>query len=360
MQTDSRQLLRNFRPSRIFLPVLLGLGAATFLLLRSFNPEAFQKIDWTWNSTLWILAAFLMMVIRDWAYMVRIRALTDYELNWRNAFNVIMLWEFASALAPGMIGGGFIFAIFILNREKINMGKSITAVMVTSFQDGVFLAVMAPLVYFTVGKERLFTTLTETNVIKLSDGFFYTFWTVYFIILAYKVFVAYALFINPRFIKHLLLRLFSFPILRRWKHSALETGNQLVIASKGLNNKNRQFWLYSFFGTFASWTARYSIVNCLILAFSQASIDNYVVFARQIIMGIIILFSPTPGGSGLAEFMFTDFLGEFIPAGLAATLGLLWRLISYYPYLFIGAVLLPRWIRKRFSRAEAANVQEVL
>ena len=95
MQTDSRQLLRNFRPSRIFLPVLLGLGAATFLLLRSFKPEAFQKIDWTWNSTLWILAAFLMMIIRDWAYMVRIRALTDYELKWRNAFNVIMLWEFA-------------------------------------------------------------------------------------------------------------------------------------------------------------------------------------------------------------------------------------------------------------------------
>jgi uncharacterized protein (TIRG00374 family) len=360
MQPDSRQLLRTFRPSRILLPVLLGLGAATFLLLRSFDPVAFQKITWTWKSTFWIAMAFVMMVIRDWAYMVRIRALTDNELNWRNAFNVIMLWEFASALAPGMIGGGFIFAIFILNREKINMGKSITAVMVSSFQDGVFLAIMAPFVYFTIGKERLFSSLTDAALVPLSKGFYYTFWAVYFIILAYKVFVAYALFINPRFIKYILLRLFSFPILRRWKHSALETGNQLVIASKGLKNKQRKFWVNSFFGTFASWTARYTIVNCLILAFHQTSIDNFVVFARQVVMGIIILLSPTPGGSGLAEFMFSDFLSEFIPYGLSATLGLLWRLISYYPYLFIGAILLPRWIRRRFSRAEAAKVQDIL
>jgi len=51
---------------------------------------------------------------------IRIRALTDQELSWRQSFNVIMLWEFASALAPGMLGGGFVFAIFILNRERIN------------------------------------------------------------------------------------------------------------------------------------------------------------------------------------------------------------------------------------------------
>ena len=361
MQPDSRQLLQTFRPSRILLPVLIGLGVATFLLIKEFDPVAFHKISWSWNSTFWIMMAFVMMVVRDWAYMVRIRALTDYELNWRSAFNVIMLWEFASALAPGMIGGGFIFAIFILNREKVNMGKSITAVMVSSFQDGVFLAIMAPLVYFTVGKDLLFSTINsgDGTTATISKGFLYTFWAVYFIILAYKIFVAYALFINPRFIKRLLIRLFSVSFLKRWRTSALETGNQLIIASNGLKDKNRKFWFNSFFGTFASWTARYSIVNCLILAFQPSVVDNFIIFARQVVMGIIILFSPTPGGSGLAEVMFNDFLGEFIPSGLVNTLGLLWRLISYYPYLFIGAILLPRWIKKRFSRAEAAKVQDI-
>ncbi len=355
MQTDARKILQTFRPTRILLPVVLGLGAATFLLLRNFDKQAFESIHWTSNSTFWLCMAFLMMIVRDGAYIVRIRALTDNDLTWQRSFIVIMLWEFASALAPGMVGGGFIFAIFILNREHINMGKSITAVLLSSFQDGVFLAIMAPLVYFIAGKERLFSTIDTNNLspVTFGSGFFYSFWIVYFIILAYKIFVAYALFFNPRFVKWLLLKLFSLPILRRWKPGALETGNQLVIASKHLKNKDRRFWIHSFGGTFVSWTARYTIVNCLILAFHNVSVDNFLIYARQVVMGIIILFSPTPGGSGLAEFMFNDFLGEFIPKGLAASLGLMWRLVSYYPYLFIGAIILPRWVKKHFKKAEA-------
>jgi uncharacterized protein (TIRG00374 family) len=352
MQIDSRQILKTFRPGRIIWPIVIGLGAASYLLIRNFNPEAFRNIDWTWSSFLWITMALMMMVVRDGAYMIRIRALTDQELSWRQSFNVIMLWEFASALAPGMLGGGFVFAIFILNREKINMGRSITAIMLSSFQDGVFLAIMAPLVYFTIGHDRLFSTIDMENMspVKFGEGFFYSFWAIYFIIVAYKVFVAYALFINPRFIKGLLIKMFSLPFLRRWKRNALETGNQLIIASNGLKNKNSKFWFNSFAGTFLSWTARYSIVNCLILAFHNVPVENFLIFARQVIMGIIILFSPTPGGSGIAEFMFSDFLGEFIPHGLSATLGLLWRLVSYYPYLFIGAIILPKWIRGHYRK----------
>ena len=59
-----------------------------------------------------------------------------------------------------------------------------------------------------------------------------------------------------------------------------------------------------------------------------------------------MLISPTPGSTGVAEIAFSGFLKDFIPYGLAAALAFLWRLISYYPYLFIGAIILPRWIRR--------------
>ncbi len=353
MQTDDGEILKNLRAGKIVLPVLLGLSVAMYLLLRNFDIQAYRQIEWSWHSTFWIGMALLMMVVRDYAYMVRIRVLTDRFLTWRNAFNVIMLWEFSSAVAPAILGGGFIFAIFIINREKVNMGKSITAVMFTSFLDGIFLAVMAPLVYFIVGKENLFSSIDPSSLQQMAfgKGFYYSFWAIYFLILAYKLFVAYALFINPRFIKWLLIKIFSLPLLKKWKQNALTTGNQLVIASAGLQKQNARYWMLSLVATFASWTARYSIVNCIILAFNNDGINNLIIYGRQVIMGIIMLGSPTPGGSGVAEFMFSDFLGEFIPLGLAASLGLLWRLISYYPYLFVGAIILPRWIRKRILHA---------
>jgi len=345
MHLDGKEVLKHFSPKRILWPVLIGLLVTAWLFFKDFDPAVFEAITWTTSSTFWILMAIVSVVIRDWAYMVRIRILTENYLDWKRSFVVIMLWEFSSALAPGMMGGGFIFAIFILNREGINMGRSITAIMNSSFLDGIFLAVMAPLVYFTASKSALFSGIHLEG--SLGNSIFYTFWTVYFLILAYKLFVAYALFVNPEFVKRLLLGLFSVPLLRRWKTGAVETGDQLVIASNGLKGKSWRYWAWSIGATFASWSARYSIVNCILHAFPTGkAVDDYVVYGKQVIMGIIILLSPTPGGSGLAEFMFTDFLGEFIAKGLAPSLSILWRMLSYYPYLFIGAILLPRWIRK--------------
>ena len=140
-------------------------------------------------------------------------------------------------------------------------------------------------------------------------------------------------------------------MLKHWRRSAAETGDQLIIASKGLKGKNLKYWSLSLIATFASWTARYSIVNFLIHAFhGNKQLHDWAIYGKQVIMGILILVSPTPGGSGVAEYIFKDFLGEYIPQGLAPSLGLLWRLMSYYPYLFIGAIILPKWIRSHFKK----------
>lgn len=346
MPNSQRDLLKHFSTGRILLPVLIGLAVTAWLIYREFDAKVFSAISWTTSSTLWIGLAVISVVVRDAAYMVRIRELTDNHLNWYRAFIVIMLWEFSSALAPGMIGGGFLFAIFILNREGVNMGKSITAILNSSFLDGVFLVVMAPLVYWTAGKSALFSGIHINS--GAGSSIFYTFWVVYFLILAYKLFVAYALFINPYVTRNILLGLFSIPLLRRWQENAKSTGEQLIIASEGLRNQSKRYWIITLTATFASWTARYSIVNCIIHAFDGGGhtfIDDYVVYGKQVIMGIIILLSPTPGGSGLAELIFTDFLGGYIATGLAPTLSVLWRLISYYPYILVGVIILPRWLR---------------
>lgn len=346
MQTDESNVLKQFNTGKFLLPVAIGLAVAGFMIWRNFDSAAFEKINWTWSSTSWILLALFSVVVRDVAYMIRIRVLTDYDLTWYRSFLVIMLWECSSALAPGIIGGGFFFAIFILSREGVNTGRSISVITFSSFLDGIFLAVMAPLVYWIAGKNELFSGIQLSS--NVGSGIFYSFWTIYFIILAYKLFVAYALFVNPYFVKRTLSIIFSLPVLKRFRRGVIETGNQLIIASEGLKNKNFNYWFLSLIATFASWTARYSIVNCIIHAFQgDTPLKDFVVYGKQVVMGILVLVSPTPGGSGVAEFIFNDFLGEFIQPGLAPSLAFLWRLISYYPYIIAGAIILPRWVRQR-------------
>ncbi len=347
-EQEARKFLRSFSTGKVLLPVVIGLGITALLVWRSSSGQALADVTWSWYSTWWMFLAFLSLVVRDWMYMLRIRHLSDRQLNWWRTFVVIMLWEFASAIAPGIIGGGFFFAIFILTREGINAGKSITVITFTSFLDGIFIALMAPLVYVMVGRSALFSGMETAAGGWWGTGFFLTFWVVYGIILAYKLFVAYALFVNPAFVKRALVGIFSIKGLRRWRRSMVTTGDQLITAAAGLRERGWDYWWPALLTTFGSWTARYSIVNCIVHAFTQGAgfHNDLTIYAKQVIMGIIVLLMPTPGGSGIAEFIFTDFLGMYIAPGLAPTLAFLWRLISYYPYIAIGLILLPRWVRR--------------
>lgn len=327
------------------------------MLYNSFTPGAFDGVQFTMQSVLWMIMAFLMVVVRDVAYMVRIRVLTDKLLNWRKSFQVIMIWEFASAVIPPSLGGGFAVAIYVLNKEKIELGKSIAVILFSSLLDGIFLGVMAPVAYFLAGGESLFLNLN----IKVPDflsflinekSIAFTFWLVYFALLFYKLVVAFALFVDAKAVKKLLVAIFRLPILKRFAMAAQTTGDEMIIASAELKGKKLSYWFNAILSTFVSWSARFLIINFIIAAFSPAYINHLVMYSKQIIIGVINIISPTPGGSGLAEIMFSQFFKAELQENLtlASALALLWRLISYYPYIFAGVIILPRWLKRVYAQ----------
>jgi hypothetical protein len=76
--------------------------------------------------------------------------------------------------------------------------------------------------------------------------------------------------------------------------------------------------------------------------------DHLLILGKQLVLWLLMRVSPTPGGSGIAEYAFGELMVTFSQSALLlAALAILWRLISYFPYLFIGAVLLPRWLRNK-------------
>jgi len=350
----TNKILNILKPSRIIFPILIGLGVAAYLLAKDFDKQAFLSIHWTWHAGLWIIMAMVMMAVRDLAYMYRIRVLTDSHLTWRKSFDVIMLWEFVSSITPTVVGGSAA-AIFIINKEGINIGKSTAIVMTTSLLDELFFILMVPLMYLLVGGVALFSLESGFSVEEFTfgKGLFYFFVSGYVLILIYSLIILYALFANPRVIKWIFIKLFSFPFLRKWRLDASKAGDDLIIASKEIKGKSKTFWFKVSIATFFSWTARYWVVNCLLLiplAFGLSLQEHFLIYARQLVMWVIMLISPTPGSSGLAEFVFSGFLGAFIPSGLSASMALLWRLISYYPYLFIGVVILPGWLKRVYAK----------
>ena len=179
--------------------------------------------------------------------------------------------------------------------------------------------------------------------------------------LLYLIVLSYGLFLNPRGIKWLLLWVFKLPILRRWRQGANEAGSEIVASSRELRKKPFGFWLKAFTATAFSWTARYWVVNALFLVFFIIP-DHFLLFARQLVAWIMMLIFPTPGGSGGSEWVFSHFFRDFIPVAaqykeaFSLVLAFLWRLISYYPYLLIGAIIFPRWIRMKYGSGSTDKI----
>jgi hypothetical protein len=351
MARKSNPIRQLLSPGKIFIPIGIGLAIVAYFLFRDFNAqrEALSMIHWTWSSTLWFGVALLMVALRDVGYMIRIRILTDKQLNWRQAFDVIMLWEFASSVTPSIVGGSSI-AIFIVNREKIPLGRSTAVVMITAFLDELFYVLMVPLLLIIVGWSELFPVALQKEFFGVTLGAREIFVAGYLFILMLITLIWLGIFRYPKTAKRLLITIFSLRFLKRWRKGAVETGNDLIITSAELREKPFVFWVKAFVATFLSWTARFWVVNFLILSFTLVDIsllDHFMIYARQLVMWVILLISPTPGGSGVAEVAFSGFLQQFIsPVGLAISIGVIWRIISYYPYLLMGAIILPRWIQR--------------
>lgn len=301
--------------------------------------DVLGSLSWGSSTVLFLILAALMMSMRDVGYVFRIRTLTDNELSWRSAINTIMVWEFASSLTPGVVGGAGV-AMFILNKEKIPLGRSTAIVFATAMLDNLYYLLAIPVLYVFVG-DAFFPNGHHL------ENLHYLFYGAYGIVFFVFLVLVTSLFIYPQLVKRLFNVIFSLPILSRWKKKAVSTGDDLILASKELRQKSFWFWLKAFLFTAFSWTSRFMVANFIIQAFYGVSLIKHVtVFARELGMWLFMLVSPTPGGSGVAEYSFSLFLDDMIPFGVIGVLAVIWRFISYYPYLFIGSIVFPRWIRK--------------
>lgn len=355
---DYKGHMSKIKVSNMIYPILIGLGVVGYMLYREFDPDVFSVLHFTWKSVLWIFIAFLFMFGRDIGYIIRIRILSDNKLTWMQAFRVIMLWEFTSAITPSAIGGTS-FAIIYVHKEGISVGKSSAIVLLTSFFDELYFIVMFPLVTLLVGKSVLFDVSAAVGDM-FAMGLLGIALTGYFLKLIYTLFVSYGLFINPKGLKWILLKVFRIRFLRKWYRSAVKTGDDIIASSKEIKTKKLGFWVKAVSASFLSWSSRYLVVNAILLGFFVFG-DHLLLFARQLVMWIMMLIMPTPGGSGFSEFLFKEYLSDFIPVdvslqfGVAALLALLWRLITYYPYLIIGAVIFPRWLKRNFGAEARAS-----
>ncbi len=347
---------RSYLWLKVATPILIGLGVVLWLFHHEFHASTWDLIHFTPHVIISIFVAWLFMLGRDFGLTWRFRALTDHDLTWKQALKVDMLCEFTSCVTPSAVGGSALGMIY-LNREGIDLGRATTLMMTTLFLDELFFVLAVPIVVAIIPYDQLFHFSAGHQAFGM--GLKAVFWTVYGILFLWTLTLFMGIILKPLWVKKTLTKLFHWRLLRRWEPDVVNMADNMIATSAQLRKKPIRWWLETFGGTALSWSSRFLMVNALFWGFVHGA-DQLVVFGRQFVVWVVLMVSPTPGGSGVSGWLFTEYYGDMIAGaggtGVALIIALFWRLLSYYVYLIIGICLLPGFFSRPQSPEEAREM----
>lgn len=330
---------------KAILPVIIGIGVVIWLFKDEFSSDILNHISLNTQSIFALIFVWIFVFGRDFGLAWRFRILTNSDLTWLQSTKVTMLCEFTSAITPSSVGGSALSMIF-LNREGINMGRATTLTMTTLFLDELFFVISCPIVVALVPYSDLFGFGNDsfTSGLKLS------FWLIYIGITIWTIILFIGIIIKPILVKKLLTKLFSLKILKRWYANIDHLTDTMLETSTIIKQQSINWWIKASLATMISWLSRYLVVNVIFWGFAPYA-DQIIVLSRQFIVWAILMVSPTPGGSGLSEWLFSSYYGDLINSpekeSIILLIALTWRIISYYIYLIIGIFILPSFFKKK-------------
>lgn len=350
IQQGDERVLNAIKSSRIILPIFLGLLVVAYLIWRQVDLEALESIQWNQKTTFWLGLAVLCYILRHAFYSWRLRILSDKEFSWSKSAELITIWEFSSAVSPTSIGGSAV-ALFLLAQEKLSSAKTVSVVLYSMVLDTLFFLVTIPLLIFVFGAQVLRPEAVTFADLGIYGGAVIL---VLALMLIYGGLFAYGLFVKPQAIQRILFYLSRRKWLRRFEKDLRKTGQDIVMTSEELSQKNFVYHIKAITATAGAWSLKFFAINLIITALvvniPTELWSQFLRYGRAETMYSITQFIPTPGGAGAAEYIFGGFFSDFVPLNIAIVVALTWRLITYYPYLIAGTIVVPNWLRKVLNR----------
>ena len=231
MKINTKDALRDVHPSKVILPVLIGIAVAAYIFFREGEIESLSVIQPTWTVVFFLMVAILLVCFRILGYMIRLRILSEGKLSYFKILRIVLLWEFASAVTPSAVGGTSV-ALLFLYKEGLPIGKGAAVVLGTLFLDELYFVLVFPIVAMLIGFDNLFALSKVDAGSFLDNKYFYFAIAGYGVKVCIVLLVGYGLFFNPQALKRFILLIFSIPGLRRWKEKAAESGKPAEVQAK--------------------------------------------------------------------------------------------------------------------------------
>lgn len=326
----------------VFLLIFISFGVLYFTLKDNFN----EVIDNIITINLWWFLLALLLMFGYWLF--RSIAYKDIIDNFdpkysiKRAFGLTMLTQFFNGVTP-FASGGQPFIVYTLKKDGIDASKGTNVVVqdFIAYQIALILIGTIAVVY-----NYYFHIFNEVVLLKeiVTLGYIIN------VVVVISLFVlSFAKNMNKFFIK-LIIKLLSRGKLIKYKENTLQKWDDRINSFHDgalLLFKDKWFFLRLISYNILALLSHYLIPLALLYGMGDYTslLGHESIFTSAYIF-LVASFIPIPGSTGGLEFAFIAFFSNFISGSVVGSVMLLWRFVTYYLGVLIGAIVFNIWKRR--------------
>ncbi len=289
-------------------------------------------------NKLWFLVAFIMMFMY-WLIkaLVRKKLVSKFNKNYKfiDSFKLSLELNFFNGVTP-FATGGEPYEVYSLTKHGIK-GTDSTNIMIQNFITyQISLVLLGMIAIITNQFVHIFPSGFLTYLITI--GF-----TINFLVIVFLFVITFGKKIDKFIMKIIVFILSKFKIVKNKENTLEKFHNYLEEFHEGATIllKDKKTFIKMIMLQFLSLSIFYLIPLILLYGMGDySSLNGYKSIIISAYVMLIGSFVPIPGGTGGLEYGFIAFYGNFIKGSKLNAIMLLWRFITYYFGIMLGAIVL--------------------
>lgn len=315
--------------------LIIITGCVLYLSLKDNFTNIIHEIL-TLNPIWFILAVFLVVCYWLFKAIEVHKVIRNFkpDYTFKQTLRLMLSTQFFNAITP-FASGGQPFQIYMLNKSGIKLTDS-TNIIIQNF-----IVYQIPLVF--LGIVALIANYfghfyQETGLLKylVTLGFI-----INTLVIVGLFVIAFAKKTNKRIMHFIMKLLGKIHILKNKEQKEQQFEEYINNFHEGAKIlfRNRKQFISSIFYNLVALICLYLIPLALLFGMGDyTSINAFETVVTSAYVMLIGSFVPIPGGTGGLEYGFITFFGNFIVGSKLNAVMLLWRAITYYFGLIVGAI----------------------
>jgi uncharacterized protein (TIRG00374 family) len=253
------------------------------------------------------------------------------------SLETICFYHFLSAITPTITGGEPLM-IYMLTRKKMPLGKATSVILIRGILILSIIVIAAPIIIYCHG-------VSLNNIIL--KNLFHIIAIFLFLLICFFIYTLFNPLKGEEIIHRICLKAGRFKFLGHWSEKLekkLEGWiGDFINCMKDFFKYKKKILCVAILLTVISASANY-LIAYFILESLNYHLQVLQILMIQVVLYFLLYFTPTPGGTGVAEGGFYVMFSASVPRHLLGIFVILWRFFTIYLWVILGGILITKTI----------------